>query len=288
MPLGLTKNLREVDKMKAILFTILMGSTLMVPPLQRGIESQLMPMVVESPAWPQLLEEVGVIEKTPEVVSIEEIQREYPRFLEELGYLRKEYTEAIDLRNGVLRFQSHHNLIVDGSFGPQSQKTLLKRLEVEQYQYPDVVKSPPTKGDWITVNKTKRILTHYRGDQVINKYPIAQGKSPSLTPEGKFTIVNKVVNPAWGGAGIYKPVAGGSPQNPLGYRWMGLSAGGGGSYGIHGNNSPMSIGTNASLGCIRMINSDVEELFERLPISTIVWIGTDAQLQEWGVTQPQF
>jgi hypothetical protein len=34
-----------------------------------------------------------------------------------------------------------------------------------------------------------------------------------------------------------------------------------------------------------MINSDVEELFKIVPISAEVWIGTDSELKEWGVTQ---
>jgi lipoprotein-anchoring transpeptidase ErfK/SrfK len=95
-------------------------------------------------------------------------------------------------------------------------------------------------------------------------------------------------NPTWGGGGYASPVKGGSPSNPLGYRWMGLSIKGGSIYGIHGNSSPYSIGTNASHGCIRMINSDVEELFDMIPINTAVWIGTEEKLNEWGISQEAY
>ncbi|MCL2337426.1 MAG: LysM peptidoglycan-binding domain-containing protein, partial [Firmicutes bacterium] len=72
---------------------------------------------------------------------------------------------------------------------------------------------------------------------------------------GNYKIINKVVRPG----GI------------LGTRWMGLSIPGG-IYGIHGTNNPSSIGTAASLGCIRMFNQHVEELFPRVSIGTAVTI----------------
>ena len=55
--------------------------------------------------------------------------------------------------------------------------------------------------------------------------------------------------------------------NPLGTRWLGLSKKG---YGIHGTNAPGSIGRNASHGCIRMRNRDVEELFELVAVGDMV------------------
>jgi lipoprotein-anchoring transpeptidase ErfK/SrfK len=125
----------------------------------------------------------------------------------------------------------------------------------------------------------------YKGSDTVKKYPVAVGNPPSLTPEGRFKIVIKVVNPMWGGGGYAQPVAGGVPENPLGYRWMGLDLGGGVEYGIHGNNAPYSIGTNASHGCVRMINSDVESLYEIVSVDTPVWIGSEDFLEKNGITQ---
>ena len=57
----------------------------------------------------------------------------------------------------------------------------------------------------------------------------------------------------------------GGPQNPLGARAMYL---GSTLYRIHGSNEPETIGTAVSSGCFRMVNADVIDLFERIPIGT--------------------
>jgi hypothetical protein len=211
---------------------------------------------------------------------------DYKKELVKLGYYRKDSNDAtLNLRNAVLRFQSDCNLIVDGIWGKKSMNALLLRLNSTNRPCNDVIQTPPTKGQWIVINKTKRILTLYENKTIIAKYPISVGNPVSLTPDGKFKIVSKVVNPAWGGGGYAKSVKGGVPENPLGYRWMGLSYKNGNEIGIHGNNSPYSIGKNISHGCIRMINSDVELLFEKVKNSTPVWIGTDDILKDWSIVQ---
>lgn len=71
-----------------------------------------------------------------------------------------------------------------------------------------------------------------------------------------------------------KKIPGGSPRNPLGVRWLGFDARGtsGGTYGIHGTNSPMAIGKYVSGGCIRMLNKDVIWLYDNTPLKTPVEI----------------
>ena len=59
------------------------------------------------------------------------------------------------------------------------------------------------------------------------------------------------------------------PDNPLGTRWMGLTAPG---VGIHGTDAPASIGYSVSHGCIRMQIPEAEWLFERVQIGTPVVI----------------
>ncbi len=86
-------------------------------------------------------------------------------------------------------------------------------------------------------------------------YPIAVGKWGSLTPVGDWKIVEKGYEQ--GGA--------------FGSRWMGLNVPWGG-YGIHGTNRPWSIGTYASIGCIRMFNQDVEEIYEMVGEGTRVLV----------------
>lgn len=120
----------------------------------------------------------------------------------------------------------------------------------------------------IIIDKSTNRLHYYQDEVLLKTFPVATGRSPSLTPEGNFTVVIKLVNPYYARGGI----AGGTPQNPLGYRWLGLSVGGGGVYGIHGTNNPASIGTYASAGCIRMYNQDVNWLYNHTPLGTPVQI----------------
>lgn len=63
----------------------------------------------------------------------------------------------------------------------------------------------------------------------------------------------------------------GGPGNPLGARALYLYSGGKDTlYRIHGTNEPSSIGKAMSSGCIRMLNEDVADLFERVKIGTNV------------------
>jgi lipoprotein-anchoring transpeptidase ErfK/SrfK len=66
-------------------------------------------------------------------------------------------------------------------------------------------------------------------------------------------------------------VAGG-PRNPLGARAMYLA---GTVYRIHGTNAPSSIGKHMSSGCIRMLNADVIDLYERVKLGTKVVVLPD-------------
>ena len=140
----------------------------------------------------------------------------------------------------------------------------------------------------ITINISTNYLTLFDNQVEIHNYRVATGQiinGKSLTPTGKFTILNKIKDPYWGGGGYSKPIAGGNPKNPLGHYWLGTSAGRvpGSSIGIHGNTDYNSIGTYASHGCIRMYNTDVPQLFNLVPLKTPVWIGTSAQLTSWEI-----
>jgi hypothetical protein len=130
----------------------------------------------------------------------------------------------------------------------------------------------------IEINKTTNYLYLYnRYGKVIKTYRVATGKTKSLTPEGTFAIIVKIVQPGW------KGIPGGSPQNPLGPRWLGLQVNGdkGRTYGIHGTNAPSSIGTHASHGCVRMYNSDVINLYKTVGLKTLVWIHTGKSDGVW-------
>lgn len=131
------------------------------------------------------------------------------------------------------------------------------------------VHADTTASDYaITINSAARILRLYKSGVLVKEYPVAVGKTATKTPIGSFRIINMVVNPYWHNKGnVVAP----GPRNPLGIRWMGLSAPRG-TYGIHGNSTPESISTFASGGCVRMFNNDVAELFSKVAIGTPVQI----------------
>lgn len=85
---------------------------------------------------------------------------------------------------------------------------------------------------------------------------------------GKTRVARKVVNPSW--INPYdrkKRVVPPGPRNPLGVRALALAHG---QYAIHGTNNPRSIGGAVSLGCIRMYNRDVIDLYSRARVGTPV------------------
>jgi lipoprotein-anchoring transpeptidase ErfK/SrfK len=67
----------------------------------------------------------------------------------------------------------------------------------------------------------------------------------------------------------------GGPGNPLGARAMYLGTT---VYRIHGTNRPDTIGTAVSSGCFRLVNTDVTDLYERVPVGTKVIIRQKPEL----------
>ena len=118
----------------------------------------------------------------------------------------------------------------------------------------------------LLIGKHTNRLTLLANGKTLKIYRVATGAGGS-TPEGNFKIINKLKDPTWFHAGAAVPS--GSPENILGTRWLGFDSPG---YGIHGTTLPQTIGTQASKGCIRMHNSDVEELYAILPVGTEVTI----------------
>ena len=107
----------------------------------------------------------------------------------------------------------------------------------------------------IMVSIPDRKLAVVEDEKVVEIFDTAVGATKTPSPAGSYTIVQRIVDPTWYHKGKIVPPGKG---NPLGTRWLGLSVKG---YGIHGTNVPSSIGKNASHGCIRMRNRDVEKLF---------------------------
>lgn len=129
-------------------------------------------------------------------------------------------------------------------------------------------KAERTPANKIVINSASRILSLYEGDKKVAIYPLGLGKVNTPTPTGYFKILTKEKNPPWIDPTHPEYEVPSGPNNPLGYRWMQIH----GNYGIHGTNRPDSIGHYVSNGCIRMLEKNVEELFDKVKVGTPVEI----------------
>lgn len=117
---------------------------------------------------------------------------------------------------------------------------------------------------WLRIVKSEHALYVMKGETRIEKFGVAVGKNAGdkekagdcRTPEGEFSVQQVQDARAWthdfkDGKGV---IAG--AYGPWFIRlktgWRGI--------GIHGTHDPSSIGTNATEGCIRLKNADVEKL----------------------------
>jgi L,D-transpeptidase catalytic domain len=133
-------------------------------------------------------------------------------------------------------------------------------------------------GPVVVIRRGSRALYLYRGVtrsgmKLVRSFRIAVGQPSYPTPLGRWRMVSMQRNPWWyppdsDWASGAEPIPPG-PGNPLGTRWMGLSARG---VGIHGTYNAASVGGFASHGCIRMYLHEAEWLFERVRIGTTVFI----------------
>ena len=133
--------------------------------------------------------------------------------------------------------------------------------------------TPASFGPVIVIRRGSNRLYLHKGARPWRVFGVATGQSRYPTPLGRWHVVVKWRNPWWyppnsDWARGEKPIPPG-PGNPLGTRWMGLSASG---VGIHGTPDDASIGYSASHGCIRMHISDAEWLFNHVTIGTTVFI----------------
>jgi LysM repeat protein len=121
----------------------------------------------------------------------------------------------------------------------------------------------------VEISKSRKELQLWIGDACVRVRAVAVGAN-NRTPEGTFTVTKKLKNPPYqpsdkAGAAFK---AGGAPDNPLGTRWIEFKK----SFGIHGTIDPTSIGKDVSEGCVRMLNPEVEELYDMLVVGSKVTI----------------
>jgi lipoprotein-anchoring transpeptidase ErfK/SrfK len=128
-------------------------------------------------------------------------------------------------------------------------------------------------GEIVVIDRAHNSLRLYSTTKLVRAFRVATGTATYPTPSGIFDIVSMQQNPWWlppasDWARGLKPVPPG-PGNPLGTRWMGLTAPG---VGIHGTPDSASIGYSRSHGCIRMQIHEAEWLFTHVQVGTPVVI----------------
>ena len=128
-------------------------------------------------------------------------------------------------------------------------------------------------GPIIVIHRASNVLNLYDADRLWRSFRVATGQPEYPTPLGQWSIATMERNPWWrpppsDWAKGLEPVPPG-PGNPLGTRWMGLTAP---AVGIHATPDAASIGYSASHGCIRMHVADAEWLFEQVGVGTPVFV----------------
>ncbi|WP_028951604.1 L,D-transpeptidase [Synechococcus sp. CC9616] len=126
----------------------------------------------------------------------------------------------------------------------------------------------------IQISLKNRYLTLFDDGKVIGKYPVAIGAPESPTPAGSYAITKMEPAPTYHKKG--KVIAPG-PKNPVGVRYMAYVQIGTGEYAIHGTAWPnwVKLRSAVSLGCIRMLNNDVIQVFNRVKVGTPVLVTTN-------------
>lgn len=136
--------------------------------------------------------------------------------------------------------------------------------------------SPSIQPGTIVISARQRKLFLVVEQGVAIAYPVAVPKSGKEW-SGYAAIDGKYVNPDWSPPPVVKRdhpelpnlIRGGSPHNPMGVRALTLDRF---QVAIHGTTAKMraSIGTAASYGCIRMLNEDVADLYDRVSVGSPV------------------
>jgi lipoprotein-anchoring transpeptidase ErfK/SrfK len=153
-------------------------------------------------------------------------------------------------------------------------------LVPSKYRRQEVTYGTPAPPNSIVVDPANHFLYFVLGNQQAIRYGVGVGRE-GFAWSGQAIIGLKRKWPRWlppqsmverdVHAATWANGMPGGPDNPLGARALYLYANGIDTlYRIHGTNDPLSIGKSMSSGCIRMLNEDVADLFERVPRGTHV------------------
>jgi lipoprotein-anchoring transpeptidase ErfK/SrfK len=226
---------------------------------------------VDAAIQPEVDYDQGAIDKFIEIVaadvhqdpvnaSVEPTSASIEPVHEQVGYaLRQE-----DLREKVMAAVK--------SPGEDQIKALVEKTEPE-VTTKDLADQYPV---YLTVDRSSFQLKLWKNLELAKTYTVAIGAEGFDTPTGEYAIQDKAVDPTWNvpdsdwaGDLAGTVVPGGSADNPLKARWMGIYNGA----GIHGTDDTASLGSAASHGCVRMSVPDVIDLYDQVPVGTPIYIG---------------
>ena len=157
-------------------------------------------------------------------------------------------------------------------------ETVLKPGTVVKMDTSHIV--PTELSDGLVVNLPEMLVYQFHLGVYQRRYAIAVGKKTWQTPTGFFKIVDKEENPTWTvpdsiqdemedmGWTVLEKVPPG-PKNPLGKYWIGTS---GENLGFHATNRPWSVGHPVSHGCMRMLPSQIAQLYPQVSVGAAVRI----------------
>ena len=152
-------------------------------------------------------------------------------------------------------------------------------FQIESIQpVPDLPPRPEFAHRIIKVDTKNRMLDLVDADHVVASFPITPGSKNLPAPIGTWKIEKVTTMPIfrWDEAmlkhgrrsGHFYTIAPG-PRNPVGIVWIGLNKKG---IGIHGTDSPDTIGRSASHGCIRLANWDAARVVNQVTVGMTVEI----------------
>jgi len=164
-------------------------------------------------------------------------------------------------------------------------RDITRRRVPAKFKRRSVTVKTSAKPGTIIIHTDAKFLYHVTAENKAMRYGVGVGRE-GFTWKGNATIRRKAKWPTWtppaemrareAKKGIILPVTQkGGIDNPLGARALYLYQGNRDTlYRIHGTNQPWSIGLNLSSGCIRMLNKDVEHLYEEVKLnSKVIVIG---------------
>lgn len=126
----------------------------------------------------------------------------------------------------------------------------------------------------ILLDLQRREISVLLDGRMRGSWPVAIGDPKTPTPQGEFSILTKKIDPIYVSekSGQRKELSG--PTSPIGDRYLAFHRNGRGEFGIHGTPWPHWVKTHAavSLGCVRMLNVHVRQLFDLVDVGTTLEI----------------